>query len=381
MERAMFTIILPLSIPLKSTSKSAPAAQAAPAASAARAEAAESTASYDFTDFSVTRPLLTRVWFARLFPLVPRWLAANFVTLISCGSLLTVLALSLAPSFFGWSPTTVALVFFAALQFYVAGDHLDGMQAVATRTTSPLGDFLDHYCDFWAGCILVFGLWSLVGSAGSLVLYTLMGLLVLSFAATYAEREAEQKLHFAKWGALEANLILSLFLLSWAIPSARAFWLTASPLSVPWYLFAIAIVAAMALGTVVVIVRRMGRITPPLGVTIAATVALVIFVTRQREMPAVEGWLLVAMFGGRYVAQVMHGYLVPGRRSWPDPIATIAIFFLLLWDVGVGIPAVIARQAVMALDGYLAAVLLMTAARILVSLRRYWVWVNRGGVS
>jgi len=76
------------------------------------------SSAYQFTDSSVTRPLLTRVWFTRLFPFVPRWLAANLVSLLACGSLLTVLALSLAPG--GWSETAIALVFFAALQIYVA---------------------------------------------------------------------------------------------------------------------------------------------------------------------------------------------------------------------------------------------------------------------
>jgi ethanolaminephosphotransferase len=345
--------------------------------------AAEATppVSYQFTDFSVTRPALTRLWFARLFPLLPRWLAANVVTLLSCGSLLTVLALSLGPDFFGFGQTAVALMFFAALQLYLAGDHLDGMQAVATRTASPLGDFLDHYCDFWAGCILIFGLWSLVGTARPALLYAMTAVLVLAFGTTYAEREAERRLHFAKWGALEANLILAAFLLSWAVPALRDFWRAESPLGVPWYLFAIGTVAAMGIGTVFVIVKRIGRLPLPLAVMMAAALALSVFVTRQRGMPPAEGWLLIAMYGGRYVAQVMHGYLVPGRRSWPDPVATVAIFALLIWDVAAGIPGGVLRAGVVALDVYLALALLITTARIFASLRRYWVWVNRADAT
>ncbi len=337
--------------------------------------------SYQFTDFSVTRPALTRIWFARLFPLLPRWMAANVVTLLSCGSLLTVLALSLFPDFFGFGPTATSLIFFAALQFYLAGDHLDGMQAVATKTTSPLGDFLDHYCDFWAGGILVFGLWSLVGTAGPALLYLLTAILVLDFGSTYAEREAERKLHFTRFGALEANLILAAFLISWAVPAVRNFWRADSPLGVPWYLFAVGTVIAIGIGTILVIVKRMRRVTMPLGVAIMATVALTVFVTRRHGMPPVEGWLLIAMFGGRYVAQVMHGYLVPGRRSWPDPVATLAIVALLVWDLSAGIPEAVVRPAVLTLDVYLAGALLITVTRIFASLRRYWVWVNRADAT
>ena len=83
---------------------------------------------YAFTDRSLTRPTLTRVLFAPLHRLVPPWLAANFVTLISFGMLLVVLGLALVP---GLSPALLAVAFALCHLVYVAGDHLDGMQAIA----------------------------------------------------------------------------------------------------------------------------------------------------------------------------------------------------------------------------------------------------------
>jgi ethanolaminephosphotransferase len=337
-------------------------------------ESAPSSA-YQFTDSSVTRPLLTRVWFTRLFPFVPRWLAANLVSLLACGSLLTVLALSLAPS--GLSETAIALVFFAALQIYVAGDHLDGMQAVASGTASPLGDFVDHYCDLWAGSILVFGFWSLLGTASPVALYTMTVVLIVSFATTYAEREADGRLHFTAWGALEANMILALFLLSWAIPAVREWWRSPSPVGVPWYTFAGGVVVAMALGAVVIIGRRMRRIPEPLAVAIAGLIALAALVTRRQELHPVEGWLLLVLFGGRYVARVMHGYLVPARRSWPDPIATLVVIALAIWELVAGLPGSGVRAGAGILGAYLALTLLITLWGIFAKQRRYWVWMNR----
>ncbi len=336
---------------------------------------------YQFTDSSVTRPLLTRVWFTRLFPFVPRWLAANLVSLLACGSLLTVLALSLAPG--GWSETAIALVFFAALQIYVAGDHLDGMQAVTTGTASPLGDFVDHYCDLWAGCVLVFGFWSLLGTAPPAALYAMTVVLIVAFATTYAEREADGRLHFTAWGALEANMILALFLLSWAVPAVRAWWRSPSPLGVPWYAFAAGVVVAMALGAVVIIGRRMRRVPAPLAVAVIGLLALMALVTRRHELRPVEGWLLLGLFGGRYVARVMHGYLVPARRSWPDPLATVVVIALAIWDFTSGLPADAVRIGAAILGAYLALTLLLTLAGIFSKQRRFWVWVNRpgGGVA
>ncbi|MFI5232958.1 MAG: hypothetical protein ACHQSE_10665 [Gemmatimonadales bacterium] len=337
-------------------------------------ESAPSTA-YQFSDSSVTRPLLTRVWFTRLFPFVPRWLAANLVSLLACGSLLTVLALSLAPG--GLSETAVALVFFTALQVYVAGDHLDGMQAVASGTASPLGDFVDHYCDLWAGCILVFGFWSLLGTAPPVALYVMTVVLIVAFATTYAEREADGRLHFTAWGALEANIILALFFLSWAVPAVRAWWRSASPFGVPWYYFAAGIVVAMALGAVVIIGRRMRRLPAPLVLAVAGLIALAAIVTRRHELRPAEGWLLLGLLGGRYVARVMHGYLVPTRRSWPDPVATAVVIALAIWDVAGGLPSAAVRPGAAVLGAYLALTLLITLAGIFAKQRRYWVWLNR----
>lgn len=331
-------------------------------------------AKYEFTDSSVSRPALTRWWFARLFPLVPRRLAANLVSLLSSGVLLGLLALSLAPN--RPSDTAFALIFFVALQLYVAGDHLDGMQAVASGTASPLGDFIDHYCDLWAGAMLIFAFWMLTGATSAPLLYAMVSLLILAFATTYAEREAERKLHFVRWGALEANLVLGAFLLSWAVPPVRAWWRSPSVAGVPWYAFGIGVVAAMGAGTIVVIVRRMRRVPAPLFVASAATIVLAVLLSGRPEIAPAEGWLLLGLFGGRYVALVMHGYLVPGHRAWPDPVAVVAVFAIAAWNAAAGIPPAVVRPAAAAFGVYLAVTLAIALARIVAGLRRHWVWVN-----
>jgi phosphatidylglycerophosphate synthase len=331
--------------------------------------------SYSFTDNSATRPALTRWWFSRLFPLVPRWLAANVLTLLSSGSLLTVLGLSIIPN--GLSESAVALVFFIALQIYVAGDHLDGMQAVATKTTSPLGDFIDHYCDLWAGCILVLGFWSLLGSASPALLYAMTSLLTFAFAATYAEREKDQRLHFTRWGALEANVIVAAFFFSWIIPAARAWWRSASPIGMPWYSLVVGTGVAMALGTIVVILRRMKDAPLPLVVAIVSQAALALFLSGAGSVTPIQGWLLLALFGGRYVAAVMHGYLAPGQQSWPDPLACIAAIVLFAGGKLGLLSSESAAVGAGMLAAYCGVTLATTLVRIFGGLRRYWVWVNR----
>lgn len=339
----------------------------------------ESHASYRFTDRSLVRPALTRLWFARLFPLLPRWLAANLVTLASTGALLAVLGLSLDAQ--RWPPAMLAIVFLLTMQVYVAGDHLDGMQAVASGTTSPLGDFLDHFCDLWAGCILVFGFWALLGSPERGVLFALEALLILAFAVTYAEREERRALHFTRYGTLEAIVILSVFFLTWTVPGVRAWWRSELLAGLPWYSLIIATGVAMAVGAIGVIVRRMGTVHPAVAVLTAGLLAQWLVLSRWVEISPVAGWFLMALYGAGYVASVMHGYLVPGHRSWPDPLATVAIIGVAVWDVLVGVGAGHVPAVAFWLGVYLALSTTRRLLRVLASLRRYWVWVNAGGVT
>ena len=139
----------------------------------------------------------------------------------------------------------------------------------------------------------------------------------------------------------------------------------------------------MALGAIVIIGRRMRRIPAPLVLAVAGLIALATLVARRQELRPVEGWLLLGLFGGRYVARVMHGYLVPARRSWPDPIATAVVIGLAIWDFAGGLPSAAVRPGAAVLAAYLTITLLITLGGIFAKQRRYWVWVNRpaGGTA
>lgn len=330
--------------------------------------------SYRFTDSSLVRPAMTRFWFARLFPLVPAWLAANILTLLSTGTLLAVLVLSLQPE--RWSPSLLAIVFLVAMQVYVAGDHLDGMQAVASGTTSPLGDFLDHYCDLWAGGILVFGFWTLLGTAGREALYVMHALLILGFGATYAEREMQRTLHFTRYGTLEAIIVLTVFFLSWAVPGARVWWQSPMVAGVPWYTLIIVTGALMALSAVAIILRRVGTIPIPVALFALGLAALTYVFVQRPDIRPVEGWLVMAAYGAVYVSRVMHGHLVAGTRSWPDQLGTPAIIALTIWIAAANPSVESVRTAILFLGAYLLLSATYVLVRVVGSLRRYWVWVN-----
>ena len=296
-----------------------------------------SPGSYVFTDRSVMRPWVTRVWFARLFPLLPRWLAANLVTLLSTGILLVVLAAALYANRLGSG--TFGLVQLIAIQVYVVGDHLDGMQATATGTTSPLGDFLDHHCDLWAALVLVFGFWTLIGPAPSWMLALHVLLVLTGFAITYVERAERRHLHFTSLGTLELIVIGSAFYLSWLLPSLRAWWRAPLYAGVPRTALVYWLGAAIAAGVAVVIARRLARIPVALLVAAGQWLSLAIWCGRI-ALPPVATWALLSFVAAEYIARVMRAVAGGTARPWPDAFGVIFVAALWVWPDAIGaVPA------------------------------------------
>lgn len=324
--------------------------------------------SYRFTDRSVLRPWLNRVWFERLFPLLPRWLAANIVTVFSTGVLVSVPLASFLTDHIG--AAGFALLQLLALQLYVAGDHLDGMQAKASGTTSPLGDFLDHHCDLWAGCVLCFGFWHLTGAPrGELFLLTV--LLILGFAITYVERAERRALHFTAWGTLEAIAILTAFYVAWSISPSRI-WLQAATFGIPRHMFVAAVGVLMCSGVIVVIARRLTRLPLPLLLFSTMLVALAVWMVRHPSLPPLGAWLLVALAGAEYVARVMQAHTTTRPRPWPDVGALfgVALLWALFFDRDVPMSWLFAFGA------WLLGRYVVTLTRIIAGWRQHWVWVN-----
>jgi phosphatidylglycerophosphate synthase len=328
---------------------------------------------YDFSDASVVRPWLTRVWFERLFPLLPRAMAANVVTLLSTGLLLAVLAGALLVDRIG--ATAFALLQLVGIQLYVAGDHLDGMQAKATETTSPLGDFLDHHCDYWAGCILVFAWCAMLGLQRTWLPPAMTLLMIAGFTITYAERATFRRLHFTGWGTLEMIVVATLFHGSWAIPAVRRWW--GVPLwdaGWPRHAVVTALGCGVAAGVCVTIARRMRGVPWPVVVQLAALVALAAWAQRQAA-PPIWGWLLVAGSGAEMVARLMHAHTTGG--GCPRPTGAAVAGAVAVW----GLPAGASAMAAAACGAVVAVTYGLALRRIIGGWRQHWVWVNAAGAA
>lgn len=272
---------------------------------------------------------------------VPRWLPANMITLGSSACMWTVLALSFYAEAF--SPEALAVALMALTQAFLAYDHIDGMQAKATGTSSALGEYLDHSLDVYHGAIMAIATCALLGVVPTWLGLALGWCSLISFAATMVEEKERGMLVFGRIGTVEAMLLFQLFFISWLFPGMRSWWIAPLFGSMPAYVIFVAAGCIGCLGTLVDCLRRIGRVPVELVGFVILSLVLVVALVKLAQ----PYWCVVAVllaYGGDYIGRVIGSHLLRRPNVWPDfatPVAAFAaiegptwIFFLLLGWLG-----------------------------------------------
>ena len=179
---------------------------------------------YNCIDKSILLPYFKKYYVSLFFKVVPFWLTANFITLISTFFIFALLVIALLSENLTTVSNTLAIIF--CLHTYIVGDHLDGMQAKHTKTSSPLGEFLDHYLDVFNGAIILYVFVIYLESIPPLIFYFFVYLNSIAFAVTLYEELERNELYFGVLGTLEGVILLIIFFITWLIPTTKAFWVS-----------------------------------------------------------------------------------------------------------------------------------------------------------
>lgn len=322
----------------------------------------------EFEDRSLLRPSFSRHYFRLAFRLLPRAVTANFVTLAGFAATCLLLPVVLAAG--RLSTIAMAGAFLVGTQLYVVGDHLDGMQAVASRTTSPLGEFLDHWLDLTSGSILGLAAFALMPGVGPGLFYGVMLLYLAAFVVTYVERAERRSLYFAPVGSLEGIAILSAFFAAHLLPAGRGFFQGASlPWGLPGWWILVGVAGLCFGGTVVVIGRRMGGLPPHFLAWGGLGMLTVAGLTSLAAVGRPTGWLVLTLFAADYLARLMHPELFPRRGKAPDAVGPGLV-------AGAALLPAAAGWIVSAALLWLAGRAVGSAGRVLDQHREHWRWVN-----
>lgn len=273
---------------------------------------------YVCEDHSLLLPFYRRhlapLWFAP----VPRWLPANFITLASSACMWVVFLLSLRAADF--APVPLAATFLILTQIYLGYDHVDGMQAKATGTSSALGEYLDHSLDVYHGALVVFAACALIGSMPPLVMLFVVWCTLQAFAATMVEEKERGALYFGKFGAVEAMILFNAFYLSWMIPAVRAWWNSPLVFGLPAYTLLVVGGSCGCLGATVDCLRRIGRLPPSFAAYLVTSLLLTGALAR---LPAPSWCAITALLlhSGDYGGRVIGSHLLRRPPVWPDFLA------------------------------------------------------------
>jgi phosphatidylglycerophosphate synthase len=321
---------------------------------------------YNCLDESVLLPILKKHVFIPLHRWIPYWVPANYLTLVSIvmmwGIFLYFTTVDL-PS--GLEIGAAVLVITA----YVIFDHFDGLQAKLTQTSSPLGEWLDHFSDVFNGAIVVYLGFKCLHLPLDGLFLVLTWLNFLAFAATYVEQRIRKELCFGKVGSLEGVVLMILVLALCISENGRVLW--HFELGWPLYHYLLASFALGCVGTIFTCLQRIGRLPREfLGFGVGGSLLVVL----GTNLDLLSGWLFctIMMYSSEFILRNMAQHLAGQEGAAID----LVVFGLLVGLVGWYWLSWNPIPLLMLFNLGLGLSMLMCCRRLFVQWSQYWLWWN-----
>lgn len=180
--------------------------------------------------YSIVSPVCNR-----LVNLLPLWLAPNLITVIGAGC--NVVGFLLAVAFIGIGkddfPVLRLVSFIGGVTIFLnmMFDNCDGKQARRTKTSSPLGELVDHGCDSLFVPLGAVMTGMITGATGGPIL-AFFALCAATFYLAHWEEYFTHSLTLGAVGPVETQVILTLFHVFTAFVGRP--WWTSHTIATPW---------------------------------------------------------------------------------------------------------------------------------------------------
>jgi len=329
---------------------------------------------YNCVDKSILLSPFKQYYVRLFFKLVPPFLTANFITLFSTAF---IIALYFPVQFLSdLNRSVLALIYAFSLHAYIVGDHLDGMQAKETGTGSPLGEFLDHYLDYFNGAVVWFVCFTFIGPLPPAIFFGFLWLNVVAFAATMMEQLERGELIFGPVGTLEGVILIILFFVTWPIQIVQDFWNAELISGYPRYWAVVFIVIFGYLATIFDIFKRLRY--SPLQFNLLMVVGLLLAIGLIfREVDPIIGFWALSLYGAEYVAKIMNSYLLSKpTHKFPDWIGTVTILLGIPLSLIMDFQKGVFEQGIVILACYLALRTAWNFVQTCYELKKFWFWLN-----
>ena len=325
---------------------------------------------YNCVDDSVMYGPFKKYYCVVFYKLVPAFLTANIITLVSSAGMWMLLYIS-----FNMGTITVAqagIAFAFLMHFYVVGDHLDGMRAKLTRTSSPLGEYLDHYFDIYSGAITVSAFIGFFAVSNNYLFYFLQWFSYLTFASIMMEEKETGAICFAKIGSLEGVIATIIFFLSFAIDGVWGFWQTSSYFYIPNYYYVFGLLVLSFITTTGDVLLRVKKLPPPFTIFIVISL-LLCYLLSISSISKIVGWFVLAAFCGDYIGRLMISYFKVTPHPLPDIIAVLWVLLLSLIEY---LDQSIFNMGINIFSYYMIFKVLYSFTNNFNTLSSHWLWIN-----
>lgn len=321
---------------------------------------------YRVRDYSVLMPGFKKVFLIPLSAWVPRSVPPNIITIFSNSCIYATLLVS--ASLEPWPLLRFACL--ALLIFiYLTGDHMDGLQAKRTGTSSPLGEFIDHYMDAYNNVIYLLVMYSAFGITNPYLISFTLFASYTAHASIFYEQFRTGWLVFEKIGPFEAFTLSVILFLLCCFPGFRLF--IQSPLL--WRLNGGEVMLlALTFGTFTTLAKaqsRTGKGSSGLYLFYLLLAAVIISGLYLPFSPVFMPWI-IALYSIHYVGMLIKSHLTDDQYRMPDLITPAFILFCIFF------PSIAPARPDFIIFIYLAGRCLISAAHTFYQLRIYWAWVN-----
>ena len=319
-------------------------------------------------DHSLLTPPFRRFLVRPIMPLIPRRVPANVITIFS--NLVVYFAFFLALTEGPGTRSNFTLIAILVL-LYAVGDHADGMQAQRTRTSSPLGEFIDHFLDAFNNGVLIAIVLLLFRIPNSPAVVFLFLSFYLAHAAVYYEEYRTKWLVFEWISSLEATLLVVVLLLVGRSVHFRVGlkWPAGWGLTVAETGFVVA--GLFALLTFLRVWQRVGTLSLRFGSFCSCTILLAL--ASCFFFDRITALVLLVLYCVEYIGRLMYAHLVDRVEKFPDFVVPLVI------TVGLGMSVYFEEAAALsffAMVIYTVLLIIMLVCRTFSRLRQCWVWWN-----
>jgi len=317
---------------------------------------------YRVKDFSVVTPWFRETVVRPLLAYVPWRIPANHITLGSNFFMFAALLLSMLSVENRYVFLVVPILVFG----YVIGDHLDGMQAKRTGTSSALGEFFDHFLDIFNNGILVMVVCSLM-DVSPWIFIICLSISYIAHSAIFFEQLKTGWLIFEKFGALEAVILILFIIASLFFVPVHKFLLSPAYKQLTWFELFMLASAAIALITWIKTIFRIKAVNVKyVSFVIAMIVLMAVLIPVGNSLIA---FVIITLFSVVYIGNNQRSHLTGITEQWPDfivPVIPAISFYTGFYFKSVTNLVII----------YLVIRVLWIAYTTIRILRQYWVWRN-----